>query len=162
MRAFFIALLLCIGVSLDASAQPFRQREPLDPAKAQSLPFTPMTLKTDRGTFELQVEVADDDRERAIGMMHRSEVPINKGMLFDMKRTDVVSFWMRNTYIPLDMIFIDRDGVVQTIAANTIPHNETGVSSRVPVYAVLELQGGACEYYGLQPGDKITHAIFKK
>ena len=162
MRAFFVGLLLLLSFALEANAQLFRPREPLDPAKAQSLPVTPMSIKTEKGTFNLQVELCDDDRERATGMMHRSELALDKGMLFDMKRTGTVSFWMRNTFIPLDMIFVDSDGVVKSIAQNAIPHNEAGVSSQVPVMAVLELQGGAATHYGIKPGDKITHEIFKK
>ncbi|MBL8631371.1 MAG: DUF192 domain-containing protein [Rhodospirillaceae bacterium] len=157
------ALALCAYLlSFDTHAQAFRPHEPLDPAKAQSLPFTPMSITTAKGTVNFQVEVADTDQRRATGLMHRTELAIDKGMLFDMKRTGVVSFWMRNTFIPLDMLFIAPDGTVRSIAENTVPHNDAGVSSKVPVMAVLELKGGAVKAYGIQVGDKITHAIFKK
>jgi hypothetical protein len=162
-RFFLSALALCAYLlCADAHAQLFRPHEPLDPSKAQSLPFTPMSITTTKGTFNFQVEVADTDQKRSTGLMHRSELAADKGMLFDMKRTGIVSFWMRNTFIPLDMIFIAPDGTVRSIAENTVPHNEAGVSSYVAVYAVLELKAGAAKQYGIQVGDKITHAIFKK
>ncbi len=162
-RFFLSALALCAYLlSTDARAQFLRPHEPLDPAKAQSLPFTPMSITTAKGTFNFQVEVADTDQKRSTGLMHRSELAADKGMLFDMKRSAVVSFWMRNTFIPLDMIFIAADGSVRSIAENTVPHNEQGVSSYVAVYAVLELKGGAAKQYGIQVGDKVTHAIFKQ
>jgi uncharacterized protein len=154
------ALVLCVGQG--ASAQFLRPYEPLDPAKAQSLPFTPLSIQTAKGKVEFQVEVADDDQERSTGLMHRTELAMGRGMLFDFQSPREVSFWMRNTFIPLDMIFIAADGTIRTIAENTIPHNDRGVSSRAQVVAVLELQAGASAKLGIKPGDKVTHAIFNR
>lgn len=143
-------------------AQLFKPHEPLDPAKAQSLPLTPMSITTSKGKFDFQVEVADDFQKRAIGLMHRSALAMDHGMLFDMKVKAPVRFWMRNTFIPLDMFFVSSDGAIQFIAENTIPHDErgTGPGPNVPVSSVLELKGGAAQFYGIHVGDKITHDIF--
>lgn len=165
-RRFVLAALALFWVAAPfaADAQFLRPYEPLDPSKAQSLPFTPMSITTAKGTFQFQVEVANDNQKRAIGLMHRTELPIDKGMLFDMGKVAPASFWMRNTFIPLDMFFIGADGTIKALAENTIPHNERGVGPgpKVPVLAVLELQGGAAKHYGIQVGDKVSHAIFNK
>jgi len=146
-----------------ASAQLFRPHEPLDPSKAQVLPFSPLSLTTAKGTFNLQVEVADDNQERATGMMHRTDMAMDKGMLFDMKQVAPVSFWMRNTFIPLDMLFISTEGTVRFIVEGAVPHDERGVGPgpRIPVLAVLELRDGAVKHYGLKVGDTVSHALFK-
>jgi len=164
-RFILAAVALCIALApMHADAQFLRPREPLDPAKAQSLPFTPMTITTAKGTYKFQVEVADDNQERSTGLMHRNVLDIDKGMLFDMKRVAPVSFWMRNTFIPLDMFFIGPDGTIMGLAENTVPHDERGVGPgpKVAVLAVLELQGGAAKHYGIAVGDKVTHAMFGK
>lgn len=159
--AALLALLLLSAVP--ASAQLFRPYEPLDPAKAQSLPLTPLALVTSKGSFKLQVELADDEQERRTGLMHRSELALDRGMLFDMKRVAPVSFWMRNTFIPLDLLFIAPNGTVRFIAENAIPHDDRGVGPgpSIPVLAVLELQGGAVAHYGLKVGDTVRHALFR-
>lgn len=156
----FIAVALL--AALPASAQFLRPHEPLNPAKAQSLPLTPLSIQTAKGKVDFQVEVADDDQKRSTGLMHRTELALDRGMIFDFKTPQNVSFWMRNTFIPLDMVFIGADGVIRTITENTIPHNDKGVPSGAIVQGVLELQGGACAKLGIKPGDKVTHAIFKR
>ena len=156
------ALALFLFAALPVHAQFLRPHEPLNPAKAQSLPLTPLTIQTAKGKEKFQVEVADDDQERSTGLMHRTDLALDRGMVFDFETPRVVSFWMRNTFIPLDMIFIAADGTIRTIAENTIPHNDKGVSSRVAVTGVLELQAGASAKLGINPGDKVTHAIFNR
>jgi uncharacterized membrane protein (UPF0127 family) len=161
LRKVFLSAALTLGLTAPALAQLYRPHEPLDPSKAQSLPLTPLSIQTAKGKVEFQVEVADDDRERSIGLMHRSELALNRGMLFDFKKPREVSFWMRNTFIPLDMLFIAKDGTIQAIAENTIPHNDKGVGpGPVMILGVLELQGGASAKLGIKPGDKVSHAIF--
>jgi hypothetical protein len=95
--------------------------------------------------------------------MHRSDLAQDRGMLFDFYTPRPVSFWMRNTFIPLDMIFIGKDGVIMAIAENTIPHSEKGVGpGGIPILAVLELAGGVAKAKGISLGDKVTHAIFNR
>ncbi len=159
---FLFALL----AATPAVAQLFRPHEPLDPAKAQTLALTPLSIQTAKGKVEFQVEVADEPQKRSTGLMHRSELALNRGMIFDMsddyKRARPVNFWMRNTFIPLDMLFINPDGTIKAIAENTVPHNDKGVGPGVPVWAVLELQGGAAAKLGIKAGDKVIHTIFKQ
>lgn len=162
-RLFLAAFALLFSfAAVDVHAQSFRPREPLDPAKAQSLPLTPLSIQTAKGKVDFQVELADTDEERRIGMMFRTDAPWDRGMLFDMKQVAPVSFWMRNCFMYLDMIFIGPDGNIKSIAVNAIPHDERGISSKVPILAVLELKGGGAEHHGIQVGDKVTHAMFKK
>ena len=107
-----------------------------------------------------EVELAATPSARARGLMFRTELAPRAGMLFDFGRDEVASMWMKNTFIPLDMIFVDRDGVVRRIARNVRPRSLDSVSSRVPVRAVLELNAGEGVRMGLAPGDRLRHPVF--
>lgn len=117
-----------------------------------------LVIHTDEGSFPFTVEVVDTPETRAEGLMFRQSLAEDAGMLFDFKEEREVSFWMRNTYIPLDMIFIAPDGTVRTIHENARPHDPTGIPSQVPVQFVLEIPGGRAREIGLEPGDRIEHA----
>ncbi|MSO98804.1 MAG: DUF192 domain-containing protein [Rhodospirillaceae bacterium] len=162
LAAFALWVGLAACASGPAAAQLFRPHEPLDPAKAQSLAFTPLSIQTKTAKLEFQVEVADTDTKRSTGLMHRTELAADKGMLFDFKTPRPVSFWMRNTFIALDMIFISSDGTIAAIAENTIPHNDKGVGPDMPVLAVLEVAGGVSKAKGIAVGDIVSHAIFER
>jgi uncharacterized membrane protein (UPF0127 family) len=112
------------------------------------------------GVHPFSVELAVTDEERAKGLMYRRELPEGQGMLFDFKRDQEVSMWMRNTYIPLDMIFIERDGRIRRIAENTQPESDRIISSGGPVRGVLEVSGGTAKKLGIAPGDHVAHPIF--
>lgn len=122
----------------------------------------PLAVVTAQGRAEFQVEVVDTAESRSQGLMYRKELAPDRGMLFDFKRPQEVAFWMRNTLIPLDMIFIRSDGRILTIARNAIPHDETPVPSEGVILGVLEIPGGRAAELGLQPGDKVEHRIFPK
>ena len=107
------------------------------------------------------VEIADTDERRTYGLMFRKVLPGDHGMIFDFQRDQPVAMWMRNTLIPLDMLFIARDGRVVNIHERAIPHDETAIPSEGPVRAVLELNGGTVARLGLKPGDLVRHAIFR-
>lgn len=107
------------------------------------------------------VEVARNDAQRARGLMFRQSMPQDNGMLFDFERDQMVSMWMKNTYISLDMIFIFADGRVHRIESRTEPESEKIISSGVPVRAVLELNAGVATRLGLKPGDRIVHPMFR-
>ena len=124
--------------------------------------FETLEVVTPNGRTRFFVEVADDDAERERGLMFRKEVPPDRGMLFDFKTPRPVAFWMKNTLIPLDIIYIKADGTVLSIARNTTPLSETPIPSGGPVVGVLELAGGRAEQIGLMPGDRIEHRIFKR
>ena len=106
------------------------------------------------------VEIAKTDQEKAIGLMFRTKLSDSEGMLFPYGREQVLTMWMRNTYIPLDMVFIRADGVITRIEARAEPLSETVISSGAPAAAVLEIAGGAAERLGLKPGDKVLHPAF--
>jgi len=129
------------------------------PVRAAGLQTLEIASKT--GVHVFSVEVVDNDADRAKGLMFRKELPEGKGMLFDFKREQEVSFWMENTYIPLDMLFIRSDGRILRIAENTEPLSTRMIPSGGPVLAVLEVIGGTARKLGLAPGDRVAHPIFK-
>jgi uncharacterized protein len=129
---------------------------PVRPAGLQTLEIASKT-----GVHIFSVEVVDNDADRAKGLMFRKELPEGKGMLFDFKREQDVSFWMENTYIPLDMLFIRGDGRILRIAENTEPLSTRMIPSGGPVLAVLEVIGGTARKLGLAPGDRVASPLFK-
>jgi uncharacterized membrane protein (UPF0127 family) len=116
-----------------------------------------LVLHSSTGDYKFNVEVVDTAESRAQGLMYRQELADNAGMLFDVKGEQPVSFWMRNTFIPLDMIFVDAKGVVKNIHVNARPHDPTGIPSDGPVQFVLEIPGGRSVEIGLKPGDTMDH-----
>ena len=120
-----------------------------------------LQIVTASGVHDFQVEVARDEESRARGLMNRRFLPANRGMLFEFDREAPVSFWMKNTYIPLDMIFISPKGVVTNIVANAEPLSERAIPSGPSCVAVLELNGGAAAQIGLKVGDTVRHPFFK-
>ena len=116
-----------------------------------------LVLHTEKGAFTFNVEVVDTPESRAQGLMFRESLADDAGMLFDFKEVRPVSFWMQNTLIPLDMIFIAPDGTVETIHVNARPLDTTSISSQVPVQFVLEIPGGRSVEIGLAPGDRVEH-----
>ena len=119
-----------------------------------------LELVTASGVAALDVELADTPARQALGLMYRTELPEHYGMLFTNDPPRESSMWMRNTYIPLDMVFIRADGTVHRIAEMTEPHSEEVISSNGPVAAVLEIAGGGARKLGLKPGDKVRHRHF--
>jgi len=114
------------------------------------------------GVHVFTVEIADTEATREKGLMYRKELPEGRGMLFDFFRDQPVGFWMKNTYIPLDMIFIRSDGRIVSIAENTEPLSERVIPAGAPVRAVLEVKGGTARRLGIQPGDQVANPIFSK
>ena len=124
-------------------------------------PLQPLTLVTAKGRYKLMVEVAATERTREYGLMCRKIVAPDRGMLFDFKAPmQNVAFWMRNTLIPLDIVYIRPDGTVVSIAKNVPPLDETPVPAGGIVLGVLELAAGRADQLGLQPGDRVLHRIF--
>ena len=112
------------------------------------------------GVHPFAVEVVATEADRAKGLMYRKSLPEGQGMLFDFHSDQDVSFWMQNTYIPLDMIFIKGDGRIANIVENTEPMSTKMIPSRGPVRGVLEVIGGTTRKLGLAVGDKVAHPIF--
>ncbi len=130
-------------------------------ATARADGLEPLQIVTADGTHDFQVEIAADDASRERGLMNRRYMAADDGMLFEFDRDAPVAFWMKNTYIPLDMIFISRAGIVTNVVADAEPLSERVIPSGPPCAAVLELNGGAAAAMGLRVGDKVRHPFFK-
>ncbi|WYK18157.1 DUF192 domain-containing protein [Roseovarius sp. W115] len=114
-------------------------------------------LRGDWGQAQFTVEVADDPSERGQGLMHRDSLPPSAGMLFVYDKPDEVSFWMRNTLIPLDMIFVDAMGVVQHVHHEAVPLSEESIFGGDMIQYVLEVNGGLARAFGITQGTELRH-----
>lgn len=119
-----------------------------------------LIAETARGDKAFRVELVDTPDSRARGLMFRESMPDDQGMLFDFRTDRPVSFWMKNTLIPLDMIFTDRNGVILHIHHDAIPHDRTSIPSVVPIRAVLEINAGLSRLLGIKVGGRLKHQIF--
>ena len=128
-------------------------------------PIAPMFEKQGELTFTKQngksivsidIEIADDDSKREIGMMGRAVMEERQGMLFIFEEEYMASFWMRNTILPLDMIFINKLGEIVTICKNTKPFSDQYYSATAPTLLVLEVNAGFTDKYGIKEGDRIS------
>lgn len=117
-------------------------------------------IRGDFGSARFSVDVADDPEERATGLMFRTELPQSAGMLFVYDSPRLLTFWMRNTLIELDMLFIDEHGVVQHIHHRAKPRDETPISGGRGLTHVLEINGGLAQDLGLSIGDELSHPSF--
>lgn len=129
------------------------------PLQAQEL--QPLKIASKGKTHEFKVEVARTGEELGRGLMFRRHMPRDRGMLFVFPREEEIRMWMRNTYIPLDMIFIRADGRIHRIARNTTPRSERTISSGAPLRFVLEVNAGVTRRLGIRPGDRILHPAFE-
>ncbi len=147
MRAWTFAAF--VFLSLLVTAVPVRS------AEQQTL-----EIVSKSGVHPFAVELVANDADRAKGLMYRKSLPEGQGMLFDFQREQDVSFWMQNTYIPLDMIFIKADGRIANIVENTEPMSTKMIPSRGPVRGVLEVIAGTTRKLGIAAGDRVAHPIF--
>lgn len=116
-----------------------------------------LVIKSTNGDHAFTVEVVDTPETRAQGLMFRMDLAPDAGMLFDFNESRPVSFWMHNTLIYLDMVFITEQGMVANVHANAVPHDDTSIPSDGPVMYVLEIPGGRAEELGIKAGDKVVH-----
>ena len=114
-----------------------------------------LEIETESKTIEFQIEIADEADERSRGLMFRKSLDEQSGMLFIYPTPRVASFWMKNTLISLDMLFIDTEGRIASIARKTTPLSLNPVSSGVPVLTVLEIDGGDADRLGISVGDTV-------
>lgn len=119
-------------------------------------------IVTSRGRARFQVEIAATRAEQARGLMFRKALAPDRGMLFVYKRPQPAAYWMKNTLIPLDIIYIQPDGRILSIVRNARPHDETPLPSGGLVLGVLEIAGGRAAQLGVLPGDRVLHRIFPK
>jgi uncharacterized protein len=157
IRALLIASLFAF-VSVPATpslADPAQITTPQTGLRVERL-----TIGTPRGARTFAVEMADTPQSREIGMMWRTSVPRGTGMLFDFKASQPVYFWMENTLISLDLIFIRADGTIANIAPNAAPLSRTIIPSAGPIIGVLEIGAGEARRLGIVAGQKVRHPMF--
>ena len=123
-------------------------------------PTEVLTIETDNGPVRLNVEIADDEQERDHGLMFRESLPDDRGMLFDFPEPRPVQFWMHNTPLSLDIIFIGTDGRVLNIADHAPPYSDATIPSAGVVRGVLEIRAGRAEILGIRHGQRVRHRIF--
>lgn len=120
---------------------------------------SPLTVKVGEVDHAFTVDIADDAEEIRTGLMNRSEMPADSGMIFDFGDPREANMWMKNTLISLDMLFFNTDGVVIAIARNTTPGSLRTINPGLPVKGVLELNGGRSAELGIEPGAVIIHSV---
>lgn len=118
-------------------------------------------IRAKRGPLSLDVEIADTEPARRQGLMFRNSLPDGKGMLFIFQDYQDRHFWMKNTYIPLDIIFLRDDGVISHIHRNAVPYSLDRIPSNGPALAVLEVGGGQASKLGINIGDRLLHDVFR-
>ena len=132
-------------------------------AQAQSQPNEPLSIVTAAGTkLKFQVEIARNFEEKVQGLMYRDALAANAGMLFVYPKELRQAMWMKNTMIPLDMLFIRRDGRISHIHERAVPQSLDTISSHGRVLAVLELRGGTAARLGIALGDRVRHKTFRE
>lgn len=149
--ALAAALIGCRAEPQAVTPQPATAR-----TATSGLELIPLQIRTSRGSHAFTVEVAATPDEQSQGLMFRERLGPNEGMLFPFPAPRLAGFWMKNTLIPLDMIFIRADGSIARIAANTVPHSLQTVESGEPVVAVLEISGGRSAQLGIAEGDRVS------
>lgn len=126
-----------------------------------AFPRSTLTIITVTGSHRFNVEIARTPTQMERGLMFRRSLAANAGMLFDFGADRPSAMWMKNTYVPLDMIFIHRDGRVESIHYGAEPRSTRTITSRGPVRAVLEVRAGIAKLLGIRPGDRLVHPMFK-
>lgn len=165
MRSAGRTLVLTLAMLAPLSAGACRAETPAPaaaPARPLAAALETVTVDTARGPVSFKVEIADDDAERERGLMYRTSLAPDAGMLFIWTSPAPRAFWMRNTYIPLDIIYIGVNGRILSIAAMAEPFNETPLPSEGAALGVLEIAGGRSAELGITIGDRVHHRMFGK
>ncbi len=157
-----IARRMFLAACATAAAVPVLAQIQADPKTAQPmLPTEKLTVVThDNRRLEFTVEMAISPDQQVTGLMFRPEVPAGTGMLFDWGQPRDSQMWMRNTIAPLDMLFINADGTIRTVAENTVPQSLAVIDSRGPVRATLEIAAGSAEKLDIRVGDRVEQRLF--
>lgn len=153
MLTAVIRLILMIFVLAAAGAQPATAQ--------QSFAASTVTVETaGAAKLRFKIEMAETQAQQAQGLMFRRQMPLDAGMLFIYSKPQVAAFWMKNTFIPLDMLFIAADGRIVHIHPNATPQSEATITTPLMVKAVLEINGGLAARLGIRAGDIVRHAAF--
>ena len=135
---------------------------PCAASAAQRLRIEKVVIDTRGGPRSFRMEIAADNAARATGLMHRTHLARDAGMLFDFRQNVMTAFWMKDTPLPLDMIFVRSDGTISTVAANAVPFSTAEVVSAEPIRVVIEINGGVARALGISPGDRVHASAFPK
>jgi len=162
--------LAALGLSLLSAAAPPAAAQDIprqDPGHCQGQPvlqpLQPLSIVSRQRAAKFMVEMAATPMQREFGLMCRTSLAPDRGMLFDFGQpTDDVAFWMRNTLIGLDIVYIAPNGTILSIARHAKPLDETPIPAGGAIRAVLEIADGRADQLGLKPGDKVIHGIFAK
>jgi uncharacterized protein len=129
-------------------------------AQLQTFQTSQLTITSETGDHKFTVELATTPAQQEQGLMYRRNMPADAGMLFDFGHPMTTTFWMKNTLIPLDMLFVGADGRIVNIHERAVPMSETLIPSQGEVRAVVELNGGTAARLGIRPGDRVIYPIF--
>ena len=158
-----LILAACQPQTQDGKAPPAAKRPAATPEAAapavhpvSGLPLVPLEIRSGGKVHRFTVELARSPREQAYGLMYRTSLGDSEGMVFPFSPPRPASFWMKNTLIPLDMLFVRSDGSIARIAAMTTPESEAPVGVEEPVAAVLELRGGRAAELGIDTTAKVS------
>jgi len=165
-RLVLIAGVFFLGLGLWSGtiAQGVAGSDSLKPLPDTIVPFARdhIVIKKANGeSLGFNVEIAESERQQEYGLMNRLTLPRDSGMLFLFRGEGKRVFWMKDTLIPLDMLFVSHDGAIHHIHHNAKPQDLTGITSEADSLAVLELKGGTCDRLGIKEGDKILYTVFK-
>ncbi|HEY4943382.1 MAG TPA: DUF192 domain-containing protein [Rhizomicrobium sp.] len=131
-------------------------------ATPHRLPVEKVVIDTRGGPRAFKMELAADDASRANGLMHRRHLAKDAGMLFDFGKPVMTAFWMKDTPLPLDMLFVRADGTISTVAANAVPFSTAEIVSAEPIRFVIEINGGLARTLGISPGDRVHAPAFSR
>ena len=148
MRALLVILGFLLLSPVVAGAAPHR------------LPVEKIVIETQHGARAFTLEIAADDASRETGLMHRTKLAPDAGMLFDFGKPVMTAFWMKDTPLPLDMLFVRADGTISTVAARAVPLSTAEIVSAEPIRAVIEIGGGQARAQGIAPGDRVRAPQF--
>jgi uncharacterized membrane protein (UPF0127 family) len=150
LRRLLLLAVLFLPLVYDRSAQ----------AQLERFPTAQLTVITANGPHKFTVEVATTPAQMEQGLMFRRSMAADAGMIFDFKTPTQAAMWMKNTFIPLDMLFVDQQGHIVNIHERAVPQSLDTISAAAPVRAVIELNGGTAEHLGIHSGDRIVFPQF--
>jgi len=154
LAALALPLLACSPQAAEQVPAPTGSASVQEERSAAGLEIISVTVTTDTDSHVFRTEVAATREQQSRGMMFRTQMAPDEAMIFPYETPDMLGFWMKNTVLPLDIIFIDDDGMIINIGEG-IPYNEESVTSERPAIAVLELAGGRSKELGIEPGDRV-------
>jgi uncharacterized protein len=155
MRALLLALLLLVPACSPQAAAPAPAAEQTSVHPVSGLAVAPLRITSLGKTHEFRVELARTQREQAQGLMFRTAMGPNEGMLFPYQQPQTLSFWMKNTVLSLDLVFIGEDHRIVNIAKRATPYSEASITSAAPAVAVLELNGGRTDELNIVAGARV-------